>query len=400
MPRPERADMGTVSNMAEHRRRSSTLGHERATQRYSGPARRLVAVAFVVLAACSGSDDSAPESSDGPAPTTTVDPDSLFDPSNPEGTAPPVPGTAVELDDDVIIATDDGQIPTTTTEPPIDPDGPDAPPAPAATTTTVAPVPLPAPSDIGRIVSVSPTHTETLFALGLGEFVVGVDPDSDFPDAAVALQQSNLAPDSADLGPLLALDPDIVIIGDDPTGLAQRLSAEGVASFSGPPAESLEDVYEQILGIANVVGRPDLGEDLVDGMRQSIEATIASLPDTSERVYFHEIDPSLFTITPGTFLDSVYGEMGLVSFMPADPSGFAQASNDRVLSADPAVVMLADVECCAVNADTVALRPGWSTLSAVRNGAVVELSDHMVQRWGPRVVELVEAVAAGVASAG
>ena len=181
--------MGTVSNMAEHQRRSIMLGRERPTRPRAGLARRLAVAAFVVVAACSGSDDSAPEPSDDSALPTTVDPDSLFDPSNPEGTAPPVPGTAVELDDDVIIATDDGQIPTTTTEPPVDPDGPDAPPDPAATTTTVAPVPLPAPSDIGRIVSVSPTHTETLFALGLGEFVVAVDSDSDFPDAAVALQQ-------------------------------------------------------------------------------------------------------------------------------------------------------------------------------------------------------------------
>ena len=75
-------------------------------------------------------------------------------------------------------------------------------------------------------------------------------------------------------------------------------------------------------------------------------------------------------------------------------------TSDQVLSADPDVIMLADVECCAVNVDVLANRPGWSGLTAVSNGAVVELQDYMVMRWGPRVVDLVEAVAVGAASAG
>ena len=355
----------------------------------------------MAVAACSGSDDAATDPGDGSAAATTVDdPDSLFDPANPEGTAPPVPGTAVVLDDDVIIATEDGQIPTTSTEPPIDPNGPDAPPLVDAPTTTAAPVPLPAPTDIGRIVSVSPTHTETLFALGLGEFVVGVDSTSDFPDAALDVRRDDLQADSADLGPLLALDPDVVIIGDDPTGLAQRLDTEGVASFSGPEPDTLDDVYAQILGIAGVVGRPDLGEDLVVSMRASVAAAVASLPAESGRTYFHEIDPSLVTITSGNFLDAVYGELGLESIVAADPSGFTAVTSDQVLSADPDVIMLADVECCSVNVDVLANRPGWSGLTAVSNGAVVELQDYMVMRWGPRVVDLVEAVAVGAASAG
>ena len=191
-----------------------------------------------------------------------------------------------------------------------------------------------------------------------------------------------------------------MIIGEDPTGLAQRLAAEGVASFSGPQPESLDEVYEQVLGIAAIVGRPDLGDELVESMRTSIDAAVASVPARSNRTYFHEIDPSLVTITPGNFLDAVYGEFGLESIVAPDPSGFTVATADQVLSADPDVVMLADVECCAVTVDVIARRPGWSSLSAVSNGAVVELQDYMVMRWGPRVVELAEAVAAGVAAAG
>jgi len=385
--------------MAAQQRRSKTAARGNP-HRLPRLGHGLGVAAIVILAACSGSDDAGTGAGDGSAATIVADPDSLFDPDNPEGTAPPVPGTAVVLDDDVIIATEDGEIPPTTTEPPIDPDGPDAPPVAGAPTTTAAPVPLPAPTDIGRIVSVSPTHTETLFALGLGEFVVGVDSESDFPEAALDVRRDDLEPDSADLAPLLSLAPDVVIIGDDPTGLAQRLDAEGIASFTGPEPDTLDDVYAQIVGIAGVVGRPELGEDLVASMRVSITASVASLPANSGRTYFHEVDPSLVTITPGNFLDSVYGELGLESIVAPDPSGFTAVTPDQVLSANPDVIMLADVECCAVSADVLANRPGWSGLSAVSNGAVVELQDYMVMRWGPRVVDLVEAVAVGAASAG
>jgi iron complex transport system substrate-binding protein len=269
-----------------------------------------------------------------------------------------------------------------------------------ATPTTAARIPLPAPENIGRIVSMSPTHTETLFALGLGEFVVAVDSESDFPEAALAVRRDDLQADRFEIDPILALSPDVVIIGDDPTGLADRLNASGVASFSGPPATSLDEVYAQIRGISAIVGRPDLGDDLVANMQASVAETVASLPDTSPRSYFHEIDPSLVTITPDTFLDSVYSELGLVSIVPADPTGFAQLTSDQVVSANPAVVILADAECCGVNGDALADRPGWSRVSAVSNGAVVEVQDYMVSRWGPRVVELLATVAAGVASAG
>lgn len=350
-------------------------------------------VAILALSACSGGDGD----DDATGNTGT---DSAFDPNNPDGTEPPVPGTAVQLDDDVIIATDDGQIPAPTTDPPEDPDGPDAPPVVGATTTTAAPVPLPAPENIGRIVSMSPTHTETLFALGLGEFVVGVDAESDFPEAALAVRRDDLNASRFEVDPILALAPDVVIIGDDPTGLAGRLNARGVASFSGPPATSLADVYAQIRGISAIVGRPDLGDDLVATMQASVAATIASLPDTSPRSYFHEIDPSLVTVTPGSFLDSVYSELGLVSIVPPDPSGFSQLTSDQVVKANPAVVILADAQCCRVTGDVLAKRPGWSSMSAVSNGAVVELQDYMVGRWGPRVVELIATVATGVASAG
>ncbi|MFK7917778.1 MAG: ABC transporter substrate-binding protein [Ilumatobacter sp.] len=378
----------------------------RLVGRRGRPLRRSIAViagVALLLGACSGSDDGSDD------PDVTV-PDSAFDPENPEGTTPPVPGTAVELDDDVIIATEDGSIPAPTTVPPVDPDGPDARPVDSqlpvaeeeatSPSTTAAPVPLPDPAAVGRIVSMSPTHTETLFALGLGEFVVAVDSFSDFPADAEAVRRDDLNASSADLSVLLALEPDVVIVGDDPTGFASRLSAEGVAVYVGPPAQNLDEVYTQIEDISSIVGRPELGDDLTASMRADVARIVETLP-VGDRTYFHEIDPSLVTIGPGTFLDSLYGELGLVSIVSGDDgTGFAQLAPDAVIAADPDVIVLADEDCCGVTPDAVAARPGWSQISAVSNGAVVAISDAEAQRWGPRVVDLLRAVAGAVASAG
>lgn len=360
-------------------------------------------IAVALLAgACSGSDeatDSTPPASD-PVATTTDGDESVFNPSNPDDTVAPVPGTAVELDDDVIIETEDGSIPTPTTEPPVDPDGPDAPPPTDATTTTAAPVPVPEPESIGRIVSVSPTHTETLFALGLGEFVVAVDSSSDFPAEASAVRRDDLNPDSADLSTLMALEPDVVVIGEDPTGLVGRLNESGVASFSGPPAASLDEVFEQIRSIAGLVDRPDLADDLIGEMQAEIDGIVGSFAP-GERTYFHEVDPSLVTIAPGSFLDSMYGELGLTSIVAeADPSGFTQLTPDAVVAAAPDVIVLADAECCGVTIDVIAGRTGWGEIPAVNDGAVVALPDDLAMRWGPRVVDLLRVVAGGIIAGG
>ncbi len=135
-------------------------------------------------------------------------------------------------------------------------------------------------------------------------------------------------------------------------------------------------------------------------MQAEIAGIVASLPP-GERTYFHEVDPSLVTIAAGSFLDSLYGMLGLGSIVGAgDAAGFTQLTPDQVVAADPDVIVLADAECCAVTIDSIALRAGWDGISAVSDGAVVELPDDLATRWGPRVVDLMRLVAGAVAAAG
>jgi iron complex transport system substrate-binding protein len=248
-------------------------------------------------------------------------------------------------------------------------------------------------------VSLSPTHTETLFALDLGHLVVAVDSASDYPSAALDVRQTNLIAESASLDELLSYEPDVVLVGEDFTGIVGRLSAAGVASWSGPPATSLDDVYRQIEELGDVVGFRDRADELVGRMRADLEALVSSLPAGDQLSYFFEVDPSYVTASPGTYLDSLFGTLGLTSIAPSSEDAFVQLSADTIISANPDVIILADANCCGVGIDQVAARPGWSSVSALANGAVVTIDDAVASRWGPRTIELLESVAGAVVAA-
>jgi len=152
------------------------------------------------------------------------------------------------------------------------------------------------------------------------------------------------------------------------------------------------------------VGRPDLAEDLVGTMRADIDAIVASLPAGAlddGLTFFHEIDPTLFTVGNDSYLSDVYQTVGLENIAgPGGPGQVTQLTSDEVIAADPDVIVLADSDCCGVTIDTLAGRPGWSEIDAIENGAVVAVTDPWFMRWGPRVVDLLRAVAGGVIAAG
>ena len=88
--------------------------------------------------------------------------------------------------------------------------------------------------------------------------------------------------------------------------------------------------------------------------------------------------------------------------IPADEggSGYPQLNEEYLLDVDPDLIFLADTLCCGQNAETVAARPGWELLRAVRDGHVVELNDDIVSRWGPRLVEFIEAISDALTAIG
>jgi iron complex transport system substrate-binding protein len=154
-----------------------------------------------------------------------------------------------------------------------------------------------------------------------------------------------------------------------------------------------------MLAVGAATGHTVEAAGLVEGITGDVAAIVAAVPDGDPVTYYHELDGSLFTVTSATFVGNLYSLLGMENVAdPADEDGYGypQLSAEYLLDVDPDVILLADTICCGESAATVAARPGWDRLSAVQGGRVVELDDDVASRWGPRVVEFLETVAASV----
>lgn len=248
-----------------------------------------------------------------------------------------------------------------------------------------------------RIVSLSPTATEMLFAIGAGRQVVAVDDSSNYPPEAPTTKLSGFQPN---VEAIAKLNPDLVVIATDPGELEQSLKALGIPVLVEPAARGLDDTYDEIEQLGAATGHVIDAAHVVASMRSQIEALVASVPKFSEApTYYHELDQTYYTATSKTFIGTIYGLVGLRSIAD-DAEGTApdypQLSAEFIIKADPDIIFLADTRCCGQSSRTVASRPGWDEITAVKTGAVVQLDDDVASRWGPRVVEFLRTVVQAV----
>lgn len=251
------------------------------------------------------------------------------------------------------------------------------------------------------IVSLSPTATEMLYAIGAGDQVLAVDDFSTYPPEAADKMQG-LSGYTPNVEAIVGLEPDLVITdGTNPDLLAQ-LDSLGVPTWSGPAAASFDDVYDQILGLGAVTGRTDAATELVAAMQAEVESVKAALPELAEPLtYYHELDSTFFSVTSDTFIGAVYAEIGLVNVADAvgDGNPYPQLSAEFIIAEDPDLIFLACTKYCGETAGTVAARDGWGALAAVQNGNVIEMDDDIASRWGPRIVEYLRIAGEAVATA-
>jgi iron complex transport system substrate-binding protein len=250
-----------------------------------------------------------------------------------------------------------------------------------------------------RIVSLSPTATEMLYAIGAGDQVVAVDDFSNYPEGTPMTDLSGFEPN---VEAVTTYEPDLVVLSFDANDVVAGLERVDIPVLEYPAATSLDDSYDQITQLGAATGHADEAAELVDDMQADIddlggEATARDAPLT----YYHELDDQLHTATSQTFIGQVYALAGLENVAdPADDgTGYPQVSTELLLESDPDVIFLAD-EAAGIDAAAVAARPGWGEVTAVRNGDIVELDPDITSRWGPRVVEFLRTVVKATSQAG
>jgi iron complex transport system substrate-binding protein len=253
-----------------------------------------------------------------------------------------------------------------------------------------------------KIVSLSPTGTEMLFAIGAGKQVTAVDDQSTYPADAPKSDLSGFQPNAEAIA---AKQPDLVIISNDINKIKDQLTALKIPVYLGAAAATLDDTYKQLEELGALTGHRNEAADLVKRMKGDITKLVADAPKRADKpTYYYELDPTFYTVTSKTYAGSLFGMFGLVNIADAADAdgakgGYPQLAVEAIIAANPDFVFLADTKCCQQSLDTVKARPGWANVTAVKAGTVVALDDDIASRWGPRVVDLVRVIAGAVAKA-
>jgi iron complex transport system substrate-binding protein len=251
------------------------------------------------------------------------------------------------------------------------------------------------------IVSLSPTATEDLYAIGAGDQVKAVDKYSDFP---AGTPKTNLSEIQLNVESLAALKPDLVIVADGSDDLSSRMKALSIPVLVMPAATKLDDVYTEMTELGQATGHVAEATTEDASIRTQLQKIVSTVTHSSKPVsYFYELSPDFYSITSDTFVGQLLKLIGLQSIADsasdaAKSGGYPQLSSEFIVKANPDFIFLADTICCQQDTAKVAKRPGWNQISAVKNGDVVELSDDIASRWGPRIVDLLKTVADAVSA--
>jgi iron complex transport system substrate-binding protein len=246
-----------------------------------------------------------------------------------------------------------------------------------------------------RIVSLSPTGTEMLYAIGAGKQVTAVDDQSNHPADVPKSDLSGFKPNAEAIA---GRNPDLVVVSHDTDNIVDQLKQLKIPVYLAPAAKTLDDTYRELTDLGRLTGHDKEAAAVVARMKSDIEAVKKGLPQRSKPLtYYWELDPTYYSTTSRTFVGSVLALAGLTSIADSAADDYPQLSAESVIKGNPDLIFLADTKCCQQSAATVRARPGWADVTAVKNDRVYNLDDDIASRWGPRTVDLLRAVADAVA---
>lgn len=232
-----------------------------------------------------------------------------------------------------------------------------------------------------RVVSVLPSTTETLCALGLCERLVGVDDYSDFPASVNKLPKVG-GLYNPNIEAMVALKPDLVVVSKYGK-LAESLAAAGITVMAINP-ETYDEVFSKTLVLGRVMNREAQAKILVIQMRRDI-AKIEILTKNAVRkpTAYYEVDPTPYTVGPNSFIGVLLGKAGAVNIIPASLGDFPKISPELVVQQNPQLILGVDLA-------TAKARPGWANIAAVKSGRVTAIVpgsalDNLLTRPGPRL---------------
>lgn len=249
-----------------------------------------------------------------------------------------------------------------------------------------------------RVVSLAPSNTEILFAIGAGKQVVARDEFSDFPDQSSALPSIGGGFGDYNLEAIVELQPDLVLAAEINTPeQVKALEDLGLTVIFLSNPTSLEEMYQNLMTVAALTGHQKTAHDLVKTLRDrvaKVEEDMASLTDRP--TIFYELDatdPSApWTAGAGTFINTLIVKAGGENIASDLEGQYLQISVEELLIRDPQVILLGDA-AYGVSPEIVKERTGWSNINALLNDRIYTFDDNLVSRPGPRLVDGLEQLA-------
>ena len=252
---------------------------------------------------------------------------------------------------------------------------------------------VPIPADPARIVSLSPSATEDLYAVGAGPQVVAVDQYSTYPTDAPRTSLTAYEPNAEAIA---KYRPDLVVTYEDVDHIVEELGKLHIPVLLDLPPAALSGAYHEVMELGAVTGHAQRGAAVAAAMRRQVAAIVASVPKPRRPLsVYHELDQTYYSASSGSFIGQLYTLLGLrnIADKAAKGSQYPQLSSEYVIASNPDLIVLADTVCCGQSAKTVAARPGWKDIAAVRDHAVLAVNDSVASEWGPRIVLFLQTIA-------
>ncbi len=244
-------------------------------------------------------------------------------------------------------------------------------------------------SEPQRIVSMVPSHTETLCALNACEKLVAVDSFSNYPEEVLALPNVGGNFGDANIEVIVALEPDLVLVSEY-GNLAETLANLGLTVYAGSP-QSYEDVFAQFDLFGRLLHRQTEAAVLTGRIRGEIETLAALAQELPPPKVFYELDATPYSVGPNSFIGVLIAKAGGENIVTENMGDFPQLDPEFIVAANPELIFLADAPY-GETAASVKARPGWANIRAVQTGKIIELSQEQVDvlnRPGPRMAEAV-----------
>lgn len=248
------------------------------------------------------------------------------------------------------------------------------------------------------IITLVPSNTEILFALGLEKEITAVSDNDDYPKAAT--KKEKIGGMKFDAEKIISLNPDVVfahetLLGTSEAGL-QQLRDAGLKVFVVKNAGNFAETYKTIEQIGHITGKADEAKKITDDMKAKVKEIQAKVKDVKQKSAFVETsdEPNIYTAGKDTFMQEMF-DLANIKNVTADQTGWFQIDPEEIVKRNPDTIIVKYNHVKNI-VEKVKKRQGFDSITAVKNDAVVQVDANLTSRTGPRLAEGLEVIAKAV----